>query len=245
MSRLAIIDWGIGGMGFYREWIKHIGESSILYFSDSGFTPYGRLSQQDLTSRLNRVIEMLVREHSITHIVIACNAASSVIEHLSIPDITVTGIINPTCQWIKEQNFKDNVIIAGGKITIESQIFPKLLSPLKVQSKIAQPLSALVEAGKIEGEEVEQAIQSIFQDCQTPSDLILACTHYVALKDLIENTFPHLKCHDPIPAIVKELKMKWSQITWRKGTLQCMTTGNLTSLENSTALAFSLDVTKL
>jgi hypothetical protein len=36
-----MVDWGVGGLGFYKELKKRV-DAPALYFSDNGFTPYGR-----------------------------------------------------------------------------------------------------------------------------------------------------------------------------------------------------------
>jgi len=72
---LGIVDWGVGGLGFYKELKKRV-DAPVLYFSDNGFTPYGRMPTHALGRRLDSIFRLLV-ERGATHICIACNAASS------------------------------------------------------------------------------------------------------------------------------------------------------------------------
>jgi len=152
MDKLAVIDWGIGGLGFYREWKKHRPEDGIIYFSDSGYTPYGKLSTESLANRLSSVFQHLVNIHKVTHIMVACNAASSVLEHCKIPKNTIVeGVISETVNYIEEKlTGKEATIIAGNKI-IDSKTYSTLLPQHNLREVAAQPLSALVERGDTYG----------------------------------------------------------------------------------------------
>ena len=77
MSRLGIIDWGIGGISIYKV-IKEMLGVPVIYFSDTGVTPYGKMTRGKLVSRLNAVIGHL-KSDGVTHLAIGCNAASTAI----------------------------------------------------------------------------------------------------------------------------------------------------------------------
>ncbi len=57
--KVAIIDWGIGGISFYRILKAHYTTLPVVYFSDSGTTPYGKQSRSQLRSRLINIIHYL------------------------------------------------------------------------------------------------------------------------------------------------------------------------------------------
>ncbi len=59
MNRIAVLDWGIGGFGFWNEWKKHRPEEGMIYFSDSGFAPYGLVSEEQLRERIEKIIVRL------------------------------------------------------------------------------------------------------------------------------------------------------------------------------------------
>ena len=92
--RIGIVDWGIGGISILKLLTQHVGEVSATYFSDTGVTPYGKMSRSELTQRLNAVIRFL-RERGVTHLVIGCNAASTALAQLHTDGLKVTGVIEP------------------------------------------------------------------------------------------------------------------------------------------------------
>jgi glutamate racemase len=69
--RLGVLDWGIGGMGFVQLFRKHAPGVPILYVSDTGATPYGRMTRGALATRVARVIDGMRAEGGV---VVACNA---------------------------------------------------------------------------------------------------------------------------------------------------------------------------
>src|SRR2546423_624412 len=77
----GMLDWGIGGLTVYRELKRLDPLRSIVYFSDSGATPYGKLSQTALEKRVSRVGDYILGR-GIHELIIACNAASTVVPRL-------------------------------------------------------------------------------------------------------------------------------------------------------------------
>jgi glutamate racemase len=55
---VAIIDYGIGGLGLYKLIRQDFPKLPLLYFSDSGEVPYGKLSRLRLRARLDPVDEL-------------------------------------------------------------------------------------------------------------------------------------------------------------------------------------------
>ena len=76
MARLGILDWGIGGVSIYRIIKERAAKAPVTYLSDTGATPYGKMSRDELVSRLNAVI-MFLKTRGVTHLAIGCNAAST------------------------------------------------------------------------------------------------------------------------------------------------------------------------
>src|SRR5216117_1335820 len=113
---LGIVDWGIGGVGISKLAKSRIGNVPILYFSDTGATPYGRMSRHGLVSRLNAVIVFL-RSRGVTHLVLACNAASTVIPSLNIAGLRVKGVVESAVR-IAERMRPERLALIGGRRTV-------------------------------------------------------------------------------------------------------------------------------
>jgi len=124
----------------------------------------------------------------------------------------------------------------GGTRTIESQVYAKQLADLAISQKVAQPLSALVERGNHNGCEAEYAVRDIFENMG--NDVVLACTHYVAMTQLIGELFPELRCHDPIPFIVERFLDQWGE--FQQGPDLFITTGDLAESQYAAQMAFGV-----
>ena len=68
MERLGFLDWGIGGVGIFRAFRQRRPEVPVLYWSDTGATPYGRLPAAELTARVRRVLRAMAGQ-GVTHAV--------------------------------------------------------------------------------------------------------------------------------------------------------------------------------
>src|SRR5688572_32066629 len=94
--KIGICDYGIGGIGLYKL-IREKTTADIIYFSDSGYTPYGKVAKEELENRIETVFEFL-RSKGAEKIAVACNAASTVIPQ----DPNVSGIIEHAIQMVTD-----------------------------------------------------------------------------------------------------------------------------------------------
>ena len=241
MNKLAVIDWGIGGLGFHREWKRLRPDEAIEYFSDSGYIPYGKVDTVELAQRLIYVMEWLKKERGVTHIVVACNAASSVLELLHVDGLVVVGIIGMTVEWIESNADLADLSVVGGMRTVESRAYSGRLKGRVVKEVLGQVLSAHVEAGELNGQAVERSINNIFEGVE--GDVVLACTHYVALMPVLETCYPELRFWDPIPAIAQSLSEQWQEFV--RGEDNFGTTGDVVQTQVSAKLAFDVVVDKI
>jgi glutamate racemase len=204
-ARLGILDWGIGGVGVWRALRSRTRRIPVLYLSDSGFTPYGLLSRRALATRLAQRIRWFC-EHGATGVVIACNAASTVLDALVVREssVGVTGMIAPALQLVSS-TVHGTIAVLGGARTIRSQLYRRGLERRDrlVLQRIAQPLSAHVEARTAHGRRCAQDLDRILAPVRSADAVLLACTHYPAIAPLIAARVPHARLLDPADAAVE------------------------------------------
>jgi glutamate racemase len=178
---LGVIDWGIGGISIARLVKSQLGDVPLVYLSDTGVTPYGRMSRGELVARLNTVIGFL-RSQGVTHLVIGCNAASTVIPFLSVADLKIEGVIKSAVR-LTERLRPARLALIGGRRTVLSGVYRRALADRGIQltQRIAQPLSALVERGDLSSLELREQCRKILSPIRNCSHLLLACTHYPAI----------------------------------------------------------------
>ena len=224
-ERLAIIDWGIGGVGVYNA-LKKFHPYTITYFSDAGYEPYGKVKAEELKTRLDTIINYL-KTLGIDKIAIACNAASTVIQE----GRDISHIITHGIELINQYTNK-SIGIIGGKRTIDSNIYSLNYNynTKNVKQRIAQPLSAHIEAGNIYSKELTSDLDNILKPFSAIDYLLLACTHYPVIKHQITKRLnPSSQILDPAAQMAEWIHHNWD-IT-DEGEDQWLTTGSSTEMK--------------
>src|SRR5215470_11247080 len=119
--KLGIVDWGIGGIGIYKEARRQIGGLPVIYFSDTGAAPYGKMSRRELTSRLEDILAFL-KSNGVTQVLFGCNAASTVIPLLEVDGLRVEGVIASAIKAVRLARPRRLALI-GGRRTVLSGVY--------------------------------------------------------------------------------------------------------------------------
>jgi glutamate racemase len=205
----AVIDWGIGGLSVYRAIKRKDPGRTIVYLSDSGATPYGKMSSRELEARLTRICEHFMAE-GIQEIVVACNAGSTVAPRLrrryAGTGLRLVDVISCGIRMVQRTSLPRLGVI-GGERTIRSQIYQRELSTgtRQVVGRIAQPLSALIERGELDSPLMHRTLSAILAPMRRMDGLLLACTHYPAVQSHIQRLVPGCHIFDPAASTAEEL----------------------------------------
>ena len=239
---LGIIDWGIGGVSIYKVIKEQLGDVPVLYFSDTGVTPYGKMARRELADRLDKVIEFL-KSNGATHIVIGCNAASTAIGDLADHGIPVNGVIEPAVAFTSRLKPKRLGLI-GGRRTVVSGVYRRAFSKnnISLEQRVAQPLSGLIESGDISSDKLKAEAKRILSPLKNCSHILLACTHYPAISDVLsEFVSPKTKLVDPAVEMVKIV----SQWKFTEGVDQFFTSGDGAAMKRSARNAFGVSISSV
>ena len=238
--QLGILDWGIGGIGVYKLIKQRRPKIPVIYFSDTGATPYGKMTRPELVARLNSVIAML-KARGVTHLIIACNAASTAIPCLNSDGIAVEGVIASAVAMTVKLKPKRLGLI-GGRRTVLSGVYCKELAAhgIKVEQRIAQPLSALIESGDISSDKLRDECKQILSPLKNCSHILLACTHYPAIIDVMKDfVSPKTVFVDPAAVLVDKV-MKWGLP--RGADALFFTSGDAEGMKHSAERAFGITI---
>lgn len=236
---LGIIDWGIGGVSIYKVVKEQLGDMPVLYFSDTGVTPYGKMARRELAKRLDAVIEFL-KAKGATHIVIGCNAASTAIGDLAEHGIPIKGVIEPAVGFASRLKPKRLGLI-GGRRTVVSGVYRRAFSErnISIEQRVAQPLSGLIESGDISSDRLRSEAKRILSPLKNCSHILLACTHYPAISDVLADfVSPNTELIDPAAEMVK-IVSKWR---FANGNAQFFTSGDGAAMKRSAKNAFGVSI---
>ena len=217
---IAIVDWGIGGLGFFARLRDRHPDLPVVYVSDAGETPYGRLAPAALAARV-QAVAALVRRRGARHLVVACNAASTILPGLGVGGVVgpvatpegpveITGMIPHAIRMVARSGARTLGVVGGGR-TIRSRVYSRALaSPeRRVLQRVAQPLSALIEAGELRSDALDRELRRILGPLRAVDTLLLACTHYPAIRDRFAEQLPQARILDPAAEVMRWVERHW------------------------------------
>ena len=233
---IGILDWGIGGLGFYAKLKQEKPGADVIYLSDAGSIPYGKLPGALLRSRVAKGIDYL-KTRGADRVVVACNAASTVLSSSS--ERSVVSIIDYGVQAVLRAGLS-KVAVVGGERTIRSRVYHRILSEygIHVRGRIAQPLSGIIERGEHETEEFKGRLRQILQPLSDYEALLLACTHYPAAAKQFREVLPHVSMFDPVDSLLDAVRF-WRILSSDRAD-RILTTGNPEEMQQSAVSAFNV-----
>ncbi|OBK95253.1 hypothetical protein A5645_12935 [Mycobacterium asiaticum] len=242
-ARLGIVDWGIGGVGLVNALDRLAPGLPVLYWSDTAATPYGRMSANQLTDRLMTVVTHLA-ERGATEVVLACNAASTVVTRLGSAPVPVEGIIAHGLASVPED--LSLVGVVGGLRTIDAGLYRRgLARPGRgVLSRVAQPLSAHIEAGRTGSRRFRADLADIVAPLHEVEALVLACTHYPAARQWFAEALPNALLIDPAEHLAAAIAYRYPEArTADRAERVYLTTGNPAAMRHGAARAWGTMLT--
>jgi len=210
---LAVLDWGIGGLGFYRAFKARLPDVPVVYLSDTGFEPYGLVPGPALQRRLALTAGRLA-EAGASRLVVACNAMSTVLPAASglreLGFEQVCGVIDGGVAATLDAGVRV-VGVIGGRRTVRSGCYAHRLraAGLVVRQRVAQPLSGLIEAGLVASPAFETESARIVAPLAGVDALVLGCTHYEAAAERLRTLAGGALLIDPAAATLERVVLGW------------------------------------
>ena len=190
---IGIFDSGIGGLTVVRAIIERLSGYDIIYFGDTARTPYGSKSSETVVEYALQNTDFLLSKGA-KIVVMACNTASSVATESMAErfDIPIFEVITPAVELSIKTSKKFRIGVIGTRATINSNIYEKKIKKInrkaKVYSAACPLLVPLVEEGWIKKAETAMIVKKYLRPLKVRQidTLILGCTHYPLLKDVIQ-----------------------------------------------------------
>ena len=182
--RIGLFDSGVGGLTVLNSFLKYHPNNEYFYYGDTLNMPYGDKSIQELYEYSKKIIDYLYSKN-VDIIVIACGTVSANLydilkKEVKVPIYSVMSELN---NYFKEQKFNKTLVLATTK-TIDSHVFKKIVE--KEVIEVACPkLVPLIESNNIEM--VDKVLDEYIPQNIDFDSLVLGCTHYPIIKELIMN----------------------------------------------------------
>jgi glutamate racemase len=190
---IGVFDSGLGGLTAVRELTALMPNEDIIYFGDTGRVPYGTKGHDTIIKYASQDIRFLLG-FDVKAIVIACGSVSSTAleQACAMSPVPVLGVLNPAVKSAVAKTKSGRIGVLGTSATIRSGSFEKkilnILPNATVKNRACPMFVPLVENGYFQkGNNIAHLIaEEYLQELKGQVDtLILGCTHYPLLNDVI------------------------------------------------------------
>jgi glutamate racemase len=192
---IGIFDSGVGGLTVYRALHERLPNERFVYLGDTARVPYGTKSLATV-ERYAVENSRFLAAHGIKLLVVACNTASA----LALPairaaiSVPVIGVIEPGSRAAVEVAQGGNIGVIATEATVQSQAYAKAIASMGGAAKVIQRACPLFVPLAEEGWANTDVARIVARDYLTEfkqtnlGALVLGCTHYPILKDVISET---------------------------------------------------------
>lgn len=201
---LGIFDSGLGGLTVLHAIASRLPSERLIYLGDTARVPYGTKSAATV-SRYAAQCAAFLTDAGVKALVVACNTASALAmetlhAQLGPRGVPVLGVIEPGAVEACRLSRNGRVGVIGTASTIRSSAYARAIKAMRPDFTVvgaACPLFVpLAEEGWIDpGDPVVHAVARRYLEpvmAQGIDTLILGCTHYPLLREVIERVVAEL-----------------------------------------------------
>ena len=192
---IGIFDSGVGGLTVYKALHERLPNERFVYLGDTARVPYGTKSLATV-ERYAVENSKFLEAHGIKLLVVACNTASA----LALPAIRkavkvpVIGVIEPGSRAAVEIAQGANIGVIATEATVQSRAYAKAIASMGATGHVIEracPLFvSLAEEGWADTDVARTVARAYLSEFtgKTLGALVLGCTHYPILREVISET---------------------------------------------------------
>jgi len=192
---IGIFDSGVGGLTVYKALHERLPNERFVYLGDTARVPYGTKSLATV-ERYAVENSRFLEAHGIKLLVVACNTASA----LALPAIRkaikvpVIGVIEPGSRAAVEIAKSANIGVIATEATVQSHAYAKAIAAMGATGQVIERACPLFVALAEEGWAGSDVARTVASDYlsefrgKTLGALVLGCTHYPILREVISET---------------------------------------------------------
>ena len=196
---IGVFDSGIGGLTVVRSIVEAMPNENIIYFGDTAHVPYGTRSEEQITEYVMNDVKFL-SSFNIKAVVIACNTADSIAREKveKLYDLPFYGVVKPASEKAAKVTENGKIGVIATTATVNSGAYEKAIysaaDDVQVMSIPCPLLVPLVENNRYKKN--DKVIETVLREYLEPlkewgaDTLVLGCTHYPLLSDVIEEILP-------------------------------------------------------
>ncbi|MBQ3870116.1 MAG: glutamate racemase [Clostridia bacterium] len=227
MKPIGIFDSGLGGLCALKELRALMPGTDLIYFGDTGRTPYGTRSAETIMKYANQDARFLMSQN-VCAVLIACGTVSTVALNalkLTLP-VPVYGVVSAASVEAAKATKNGKIGVTGTGATIGSGVFEhelKLINgDFEVHSVACPLLVPIVEYGFSDDEIAYLAVKKYIDPLKEKGvdTVILGCTHFPILKKVMEKAAPGVTFIDSGAAAARKIASEFRDGDG-EGTVHC------------------------
>jgi glutamate racemase len=201
---IGVFDSGVGGLTVVRALRAALPGEDIVYLGDTARVPYGSKSPRTV-ERYSLACQQFLLDRGVKLVLIACNTASAnALPALSAASpVPVIGAVEPGATSALAATRNNHLGVIGTLGTIRSSAYAKAIAALDPAAKLttlACPLLVpLAEEGWVDDDIARMVARrylvQLFAADPEIDTLVLGCTHYPLLKDVLTVVATELAGH--------------------------------------------------
>lgn len=211
-SPIAFFDSGIGGLTVLNKVKAILHNESFIYYGDTLHMPYGEKSKEELLEYSNNIFKFF-EEKGVKAVVMACNTTSSTI-YDDVKDkygFKLYPIVQSVAKILASLDIERLGIFAT-RATIESGAYQREISKyndnIQVFGQYCPNWVHIVEEAAMDKADNIELIKSDLDMMleNNPEKIVLGCTHYPYLLDVLSEFAPKDLFIDPAVSFAKYIK---------------------------------------
>ena len=190
-----MFDSGLGGLTVARAVIDLLPDEDLVYVADTDRYPYGARPLDEVAGFARQVSRLLVEEHGVKLVVVACNTATAAaLEELqaALP-VPVVGVIEPGVRASVKVSEGGRVGVIATVGTVASGAYQRAFAgagrSVELTCAACPGFVAFVERGEVRSDQVAVLAERLLApviDAKVDT-LLLGCTHYPFLARTISD----------------------------------------------------------
>jgi glutamate racemase len=207
---IGVLDSGVGGLSVLKVLHQMMPHENFIYVGDTARTPYGSRSEEEIRQFVEEIISWL-ESQDVKQVVVACNTLTMLgIDSLKKEHPFELVGMSKGEQLLLVASKKKKIGVFATQFTISTEAHKKAILAADASAEV-YPMACPKFVPLIEGEqfgnpEIEQAVAEYAAPLKEAGidALILSCTHYPFIKDVVEAEFgSEVTVIDPAEATAK------------------------------------------
>ncbi|PJZ68925.1 glutamate racemase [Leptospira perolatii] len=198
--KIGVMDSGMGGLSVLKELLNSPFRAEYLYFGDLLNAPYGERETSEVADLTRKACEFLIQKGA-QAILLACNTATSAAASLLRSDLPIPIFgMEPAIKPALANHPGERIALLATSVTHREEKLKTLKASLGADERIVHVscdgLASLVDRGDMKG--AGDYLKRILAQLEEEKirGIVLGCTHYVFLKDVIMSLSPDSKLYD-------------------------------------------------